>query len=38
MFSSSEFSLAAKSAAAQQKYFSWTAIASRFAEELRGRD
>jgi len=27
--------LAAKSVAAQQKYFSWKAIASRFAEELR---
>jgi hypothetical protein len=31
-------SLAAKSVAAQQKHFSWTAIASRFAEELRARE
>jgi glycosyltransferase involved in cell wall biosynthesis len=31
-------SLAARSAAAQQKYFSWSAIASRYGEELRGCD
>ncbi|GAC1678126.1 MAG: glycosyltransferase family 4 protein [Candidatus Acidiferrum sp.] len=31
-------SLAARSVAAQQKYFSWKAIASRYAEELRRHD
>lgn len=31
-------SLIARSVAAQQKYFSWTAIASRFADELRQGD